>query len=326
MIKYRPRNILRGKNLFLFCLSFIILTGSCPAEMIDKIVAVVGEQAITNSEIEEAAKPVTDELRKAYSGEELQRRLKDARREIIERLIEEKLILQEAKKQKMVVTNEEVEGRVRQVRAKFPDEKSFQKALQQQGISLWQLKKTYKEQIMVRKMVRQYVRQYTELTPTQIAEYYQKHKGDFKLPLAADISQILIKYKPYEDSVRTEKVAYQVAELLAMSTDFDSVARKYSEGPNAAMGGRLGIVERGTMAKEIDDVIFNMREGEVSKPIKTEVGFTIIQVNSMRKEKCKPLQEVKGEIEERLLDEAAKTILGKWVKELKDKTFVSIKE
>jgi len=307
----------RAGFILVFCFSFLALAAPyiCFAEVVDKIAAVVNDQTITASELDDAAKPMGQQ--KASSQE---------RKEVLERLIEEKLILQEAKKFKMPVSNAEIDAMLKQVKSKFPNEKAFYKAMQDQGLNLWELKKTYKDQIMVKKMVRQYVREYANITPVQITEFYDAHIDDYSVPDAVDISQILIKYKPNHESLKTEKTALKIAQILDTGVDFESVARKYSEGPNRKNSGHIGFVNRGDMAKEIDDVISNMKEGEISKPIKLAVGFSIIKVNSIRKEQHMPIEEVKGDIEDRLLDESAKNVLGKWVKELREKAFISIKD
>ena len=299
----------------------------CRAEVIDRIVAEVNDQSITNSEIENAMKPLVQEFKTDRGDKtELDKKMNEARKEVIERLIEEKLILQEAKRQKMGVRDEEIEERVQLIKSKFPDEQSFQIAMSKQAVNMWELKKVYKDQIMVKKMVRQYVRGHLKITPTQIADYYQKHINDFRLPESVRASEILIKYKPYEESLKTERTAAQVMDLLNAGAEFEVVAKKYSEGPNAADGGDIGWVERGSMTGEVDKVIFNLKEGGHSKPIKTKVGIAIFRVKSARNERFKPLETVKGEIEDMLLDQNAKMAIDKWIKELKEKAYISIKE
>ena len=313
------------KLLFVYCL-LLGISGVCFAETIDSIVAVVNDQTITASEIVDAMKPVEQQIRRAYTGKAVEQKLSQARKDIIDRLIEEKLILQEAKQQKIEVKNEETDDMLKQVKAKFPNEQAFKKAMEIQGMNTWELKKAYKEQLMVKKMVRQYVRARANITPAEITKYYQAHIKEYKTAPAVNISQIMIRYKSSEDSSRTAKTAAQVTQLLAMGADFSSVANKYSEGSDAREGINIGFVERGTMAKEIEDIIFNMKEGEVSKPIKTSIGFAIIRVNSVRKEGFRPVEEVKDQIEGNLLDDAAKTVLEKWIQELKAKAFIQVKE
>jgi len=313
------------KAVLISCLLFIF-SGTCFAETIDSIVAVVNDQTVTASEVNDAMKPVEQQITRAYSGKVAEQKLSEARKDVLDRLIEEKLILQEAKQQKIEVKNEEVDDVIKQVKSRFPNEAAFQDAIKAQGMNMWELKKAYKEQLIVKKMVRQYVRARANITPAEITKYYEANISKYKMPPGISISQILIKYKPTEDAARTEKTAAQVVQLLNMGADFASVAKKYSEGPNAAEGGDIGFVERGTMAKVIDDVIFNMKAGQVSRPIKTPIGFAIIKVNSARNEQYRPVEDVKNEIEETLLDEAAKSVLGKWVAELKAKAFISVKE
>lgn len=314
-------------NSFLFVIVvFCIFSTACFAETVDRIVAVVNDQTITALEVQDAMKPLTEQITRASSGKNLEEKLSQARKDVMERLIEEKLILQEAKNLKIDVKNEEVVGMLAEVRSKFPNEATFQEAIRSQGLNLWQLKKIYKEQIMVKKMVRQYVRVKANITPKQILDYYQAHREEYKAPQGVEISQILIKYKTRDEMARAKKTAAQVLQLLEMGADFASVAKKYSEGPNAQEGGVMGLIERGVMAKEIDDAIFSMKEGEISKSISTSAGFVIVRVNSIRKSQYMPLEEAKPQIEERLLDETAKSALNSWVADLKAKAFIQVNE
>jgi len=328
MIKTMQSNRIYVKFLTGFVLFFAVMgfVAVGLSEVVDKIVVVVNDQTITSSEIDAVIKPLIEELKKNSSPEELPQKIAGLRKDVIERLIEDRLILQEAKKLNIEAGNNEIEERLQQVKAKFPDQESFEKILAEQGMNLWQLKKTYKDQIMVRKMIRQYVKSHLQITPTQVSEYYKQHLNDFKMDEARDVSQIIIKYKPGEDLPRAEKIAAQIVDLLAAGADFGDVCKKYSEGPNADTGGSIGFVERGIMAKDIDEVIFKMKEGEVSKPVKTGIGFVILKLNSIRNEQFEPIEKAKDKIEDLLMDQNAKTTIDSWLSELKEKAFISIKE
>ncbi len=314
-----------NKIVLFFCIS-LILAPSCLARVVDRIVVVVNDQSITQTEIEHVMRPQAEQLSRLYTGEELESKLVLLRKEVIQRMIEDKLILQEAKKQNIEPSEEEIEERLKEAMSKFQDKEAFEKAIRAQGLNIWELKKIYKEQIMVRKIVRLYVRSKMQITPTQISEYYSKHPDDFKIPQSREVSQILIKYQPGEDESLTQRTVAQVEELLTMGADFAVIAKKYSQGANAPDGGNMGLVQKGAMAKEIDEVIFSLNEGQISKPIRTNIGFVILKIGAIHEENIQPQEEVKDKIEDLLFEENTKEIVGNWIEKLKSGAFISIKE
>ena len=116
-------------------------------EVVDKIVAVVGTDLITQSDLERVLFPVYGEYRQRYEGEELIRKMDEARREILNQMVEEKLIINAANDSDIEVSDQEVDEKIEEVKQRFNSDEEFIEAMNRQNLTLRGLKKNYREEI-----------------------------------------------------------------------------------------------------------------------------------------------------------------------------------
>jgi len=130
-------------------------------------------------------------------------------------------------------------------------------------------------------------------TDEEMEEYYRKHPDEFKTTRKVEASVILLKTRKEAESIRSQ---------LQNGADFSELARKYSiDAPSSSKGGSLGVVEKGKTFPEIDHVLFNLKEGEISDIIETQFGFNIFRVDKIYPEKVKPFDAVKDQIKKKIL-------------------------
>ncbi|KPK42201.1 MAG: hypothetical protein AMJ78_03330 [Omnitrophica WOR_2 bacterium SM23_29] len=310
--------------LFIF---FLILNCTVGYGQLDKfenkIVAVVNEDVITQADLDIALAAVITEYRQSYSGDELAVKIEEARQEILNQMIEDRLILQEAKRYKIEVDEAEVEERLNDVRSRFSSDSDFDDALNESGITFDILKNRYREQIMMGRLVNYEVREKVVVTPTEISEYYANHTDEFNSQGSAHLKNIVIRFEG-DDLLAKQKVD-DIYRLINEGRDFSDVARQYSQGQNAQEGGELGFVEKGQMRKEFDDVVFNLEPGEVSPPIKTETGYYIFKVVEKKGSYLRSLPEVRTYIENLIFQEKAKKRYKEWMDKLRRNAFIQLK-
>jgi len=310
--------------LFIF---FLILICTVVYGQLDKfenkIVAVVNEDVITQADLDIALAAVIAEYRQSYSGDELAMKIEEARQEILNQMIEDRLILQEAKRYKIEVDEAEIEERLNDVRSRFTSDSDFDDALNESGITFDILKNRYREQIMMGKLVNYEVREKVVVTPTEISEYYANHTDEFNSPGSAHLKNIVVRFEG--DDLLVKQKVDDIYRLIKEGRDFSDVARQYSQGQNAPEGGELGFVEKGQMRKEFDDVVFNLEPGEVSPPIKTETGYYIFKVEEKQGSHLRSLPEVHNYIENLIFQEKAKKRYKEWMDKLKRNAFIQIK-
>ncbi|MCX5715668.1 MAG: peptidylprolyl isomerase [Candidatus Omnitrophica bacterium] len=310
--------------VFLF---FVLFTVPCFAGTLDKIIVVVNGETITQGELDDAVASVAERIQKQIKDPaQFAAEIENQRKVILNRMIDERLILSEAKKKGMKANDAAVEEKLNAIRSQMGSESKFLEALRAQDISLNDLKKRYADQILISELADMEIRRKIIVTPSDISGYYEAHKADFQEPEKVHLKNILI--KPGEGLTGQE--AYDLAEkvkaFLKAGENFDELAIKYSKGPNADRGGDLGFVGRGEMMKEIEDAVFKLEPGQVSDVIETKLGYHIFKVEEKKAAQAKPLSEVKDDIEKTIYIGKAKARYDEWLAELKKNAYISYRQ
>lgn len=235
----------------------------------------------------------------AVNGEEITKdELYDAMftnggREVLERLISNRLILQEAKELEISVDEEDIDAEIGKVIKEnfYGAEDYFYQALEQYGLTEEALRKDLEIELLFRKIVREQI----EITDEEVREYYTENQYLFNTPEQVEARHIL---------VETLEEAEDVVQLLDEGQDFSELAKEHSiDTVSAEQGGNLGFFQRGEMVAEFEEAAFNLAIGSRSAPVETVHGFHIIEVLDRREAHEATFDEVKEAAEEKLLEE-----------------------
>ncbi|NQU73437.1 MAG: peptidylprolyl isomerase [Candidatus Omnitrophica bacterium] len=312
------------KSLILTLICYIAVVAFSYASTVDKIIVVVNGETVTQAELD-AMLAFTAEARSQELGEGDLSEPNAYREEILNKMIEELLILSEAKKRGITAEEDEIEKKLNEVKSRFDSETAFKEALREQDLALTVLKQRYADQIMSSKLIDMEVRSRITVTPSEILQYYELHKEDFKEPEQVSVRNILIKPDQRYGDQQARIVAEKILGFLKAGESFNDLALKYSKGPNADRGGDLGFVKRGQMLKVIEDVIFDLDAGQLSEVIETNLGYHIFKVEEKRNEKAKALSEVSNGIEQFLYLEKVKPQYRQLVEGLKKNAYISFR-
>ena len=316
------------KFAVLILLYAVLLFPAClKAEIVDGIVAVVNNEVVTQAELNAILLPLYTQYKSTYSDEELLMKIDEAKKNILYKLIEDKLILQEAHKIGMPATDEEVAERLEQIKSQFSSSEEFKSALASQGLTVVDLKEKYREQIMIKKMVNREVRSRVSVTPIEIALFYEKNKDDFNLPAQVKVMTIMIRKSEADPESNTDSLKkIKMIELkIAEGEDFAKLAREYSQDPSAVDGGDMGYINKGQMMKKIDEVIFSLQPGEISETIETPVGYHVFKIVEVKEAGAESFDEARMQIENYLFQEKAKERFDEWMTNLKENAYISVK-
>ena len=293
---------------------------------VNKILAVVNDEVVTETDLDEALASGIDELKKEYSGDELKAKTEEARKELLNQMIENKLILQEAKKDNITADDSEVESRLRDVKSRFPSEDVFYAEVEKSGVSTEVLKKRYRDNIMMTKLVDHEVRGKVVVTVTEIESYYKKHAEELKAPESVHLRGIILRVDPASTEDEIKQKADDMVKLARDGRDFGELAKTYSQGAKAKEGGDFGFIEKGQMRDDFEKVIFALKPGEVSDPIKTDTGYYIFKVDEKKDSYLRPLSEARSDIENIIFREKAQKRYQDWMAKLKRDAFIQVKE
>ncbi|MBI1884423.1 MAG: SurA N-terminal domain-containing protein [Chlamydiae bacterium] len=303
-------------SLFLSCLSL------SHSAVVSRVVAEVNGEIITSQELDQVLRPLYAKYKRAYSGEELNKHMEEARRDALSQLIERKLVLQEAKKQNIQIEDKKVEERFQAVKSKFDSDDEFYYALEKEGMTTDQLRENIREQLLVKTLSRQEILRSIHVRPKEVSDYYSQNTQRFSEPEMVQMGQILVKKGDHAEAAK-QKIE-EAQKKLKGGTSFEAVAKEYSEDPYAKEGGDMPFFAKGNLMKEIEDEAFSMEVGQTSETIESDLGYHILTLKARKQDRVKPLSEVYSEIEEELYQQKVEAFHEKWVEKLKKKAHVVV--
>ncbi len=307
---------------------FFLILSACAfarAEVVDKVLAVVNDEVVTQREFDRIFVPIKDAYEANFQGEELQQRLDAARKGILDQLVDAKLVISLAKKKNVKIDEEELKKRISTIKGYYSTEEEFLKALDDKGTNLTEFEKDVKEQMLAQEFVNQEVASKITVTPAEIEDIYNKNKERLVAPLREKLRSILIRKGEGIDAAAAKKKADDILAEIKKGADFATVATQKSEGPYAAEGGDMGYVAPGQMIKEIDDVVFNMKPGEVSPVLDTAIGYHIFKAEDRQEARPMELAEVEEFLRAQIYRKKFEEALIKWIEEKKKNAYISYK-
>lgn len=299
--------------LALACLGTVRPVSAAKVE--DRIVAIVNSDLITWSELKREVTPERERLEKHYRGEELARRLKMAEAMALTTMIERRLQLQEAKARSIDVGDQEVKQAIKQLiqQGEKIDEKDPANT------------KSVRDQLTLLRVVDREVRSGVMVADPEMKRYYQEHRDRFALPEEYTLSQILIKPRSADDLVEAQGKTRDIMALLKQGESYEDLALRYSDGPNASRGGRLGLVRQGELLPAIERGVSNLSEGGISDVIESPEGFHIVRLEDKKPKQFRPYEEVRQEIQALVFQQKSEDMFQAWLADLKNKAYIEIK-
>ena len=295
------------------------------ATVVDGIAAVVNGEVITFSQVRALTAPQERLLRQQYTGQELANKLTELRKLAVKDLIDRRLVIQAFKKESFEIPDHLVDQRVNQIiRESFGgDRNTFVKTLEAQNYTLGEFKEKEMEKIIVGAMKGHNVKTNSIVSPTKIEEYYRKHRDEFTSKEQIKLRMIMISGQKDTASAPAQKeLAEEVLGKLASGAEFEQVAQMYSEDSTKENGGDWGWIDRKTLAEPLEKFAFNMPVGRVSNIIDYAGNYYILKVEDKHGGSTKSLNEVRADIEKKLVQEQAQEIQERWLASLRQKAYI----
>lgn len=321
--------------LLLLMLSFsLILSANLYAAVVDKVVAVVNEEVITLSEVEEEVSRLAQSLEKEQGEASGPAAIAEIREQTIDALIDRRLINQRAKATNTTVSDEELTAAVESTRTRMGlDPAEFRRKMAQSGMTDDLLKKQLRDQILQSKLVSADVRAKTVVTDEMLRNYYDEHHAARSEKGNLHLLQMGFSWQKEKSDAAKRSEAKNEARERAETTralvtdkeqDFKEVAKKFSDLPSAVDGGDLGVLNLDDMAESTRAAISPLKPGQVSAIIETPGSYQFFKVLAQDdKEADKAaFEKVKDEIREKLFQEKLKAAFADWVKNLRESAYI----
>jgi peptidyl-prolyl cis-trans isomerase SurA len=314
----------------MICLvGFLLATGSAPvfaAEPLNRIVAFVNNEIITLHELNTKIKEMTGmtPVQLKSRGEAT---FQDARQQILELMIDQKITEAKIKELGIKVTQKQVDEAVERIKSDNRwTQEDLLAGLKKEGVTPEKFMERVKKDLERIHLINSEVKSKIIITDERIRKYYEEHKakyaGDVKLHLAGIV--LLRKNSGAEENERLLERGEEILQLLKRGEDFAELAKRYSEGPGANEGGDLGSFRISQLEPELQKILNDMPIGGNSGLIERRNGIQIVKLLKREGGEGRNLEDVKGSIYSAIYQEEVNDRYMTWIKELRERSYTKI--
>jgi len=317
-------------SLILTLALFAPLGYSAQEELLDRVVAVVNDEVITQAELDNFLRPVYEQYSKEYSGQELVKAVGEVRQKILSQMIEDKLVYQEAVAQGIEIKEEDVEKEFQAFKAKLEKPEELDQMLEREGLTMKSMRERLKKQAMVRQLQDREIRSKVVVSPNEVEDFYKKNPDKFTIKERVRVRSLTIK-KSEEARAKglTDEKAKQRIELLdqkiKLYRNFDQIVTDFSEDSHAKQDGLGDWIDRGAMIESVDEVIFKTPVGGLTGVVETPIGYHIFRIEAKEPKKVRTFEESKDQISGYLFQQESTERFKAWMEEVKKAAYISIK-
>ena len=310
-------------------LLLLLAPAAASARTVEKVAAVVGENVVLASEVEEKAAPLMADVTRMPDPDKRAARASALRREVLDRLIDEELILQQAADLKLSISSEQVDSSIEEIKKQNNiDDDQLREALKGQGMSMAHYRADIKRQLLRFRVLNIAVGSRVNISDDEIKAYYERHmKGSSNTQVRA--SHVFIAIPDGADraaAAEKQAQAQKVLERAKAGEDFAKLARELSDdAATRAEGGDLGFFGKDMLPKPIEELVFSMQPGEIRGPVRADRGFHVIKLVDRKIKDAKPLDDVKDDIRMQLRQKDMERQTKNYLQELRKKTLVDIR-
>ena len=296
------------------------------AETSNRVVAIVNNDVITLYELKKRIEEVTGQTYEDFKAQE--KEYLEARRQILEAMINEKVVQDKAQEFGIQATQGEIDAAVESIKkANKLTQEGLIESLKEEGVTYEKFRNSLKENIEKSRIIDLEVRSKIFVREDQIIEYYQNHQDEYVSEGQVHIASIFLSQMNPDDSEEFNNLTKKGEEILARLSkgeDFGELAKEFSQGPGADEGGYLGSFKVREIDPDLQGIIQNLPEGGISGLINRGNSIQIIKLLKRENEGIKPLEDVRDEIYKTLYDEEVKKRYLSWIKELRKNAFTKI--
>jgi len=329
-------------HLFLWAtVLFCAATAARAQYLADGIAAVVNDKIITYVQINQQVQETVNLLRQNYQGQDLFQRVQEQKLNVLKALIDRELIIQDFKSSGGFIPDTFTAQRIDDIiRDQYGgDRVAFIKTLYERGVTMQKYKDEIKDNAIVGYMRNRNVVQTVLVSPYQIEQYYQQNLRLFQQDEKIKVATIVL-HKSLFPSTRTgpdgksqtydpqQELAENLLYKIDTGSDFGEMAKSYSEAGNKDQGGELGwVTQNGKTAIRADlwPSIAKLQPGQHTDVIPTDDGYYyIVMVEDRSKAAMTPLEDVRGEIEKKIVDDQLQIRQQQWLDSLRAKAFIKM--
>lgn len=308
------------RSLVYIAILLFLLSPSVKGEIINRVVAIVNEEIITLSEFLKIAQTQSPEAASTFSTEKY--------RELLNRIIDQKLVDQEALKTETNISDREVDEAIERLKQRNGlSTEQFNEALQQQGLTWDEYREKMREEMKRSQFIAQKIQSQVNISEKEMKNYFRKHRKDYFEPARVKIEQVFFPFPSNATPETKNSLAVKAEEALKRikaGEDFHNIAQEFNLTEEKSSYDP-GYFKKGELMAALDETAFSLNIGELSNVITTTKGYVIIRVLERTEDKSKTLDEVREEITNSLFQKKMEKKFQEWMEELHGKAYIEIK-
>lgn len=300
------------------------------AEVIDRVVAVVNEEVITLSELNNEGKNLFRRIAEQAPPQEVEQIVRKARQEMLSHMIDKLIVEQRAEKLGISVSDEEIDAAIERILArKNVTMDDLKRELNSKGTSEDEYRAIIGSQILQSKLISFEIRSRVVITDEKINAYYRNQFAGETKKEGLHILQMGFLWGPAGTSKSKEEAGTRAEEIRTMALEgqsFTELAKSFSDLPSSVDGGDIGFFSQDELSADMRDTILPLKPGEISQVIETtDSGFQFFKLlgTDRGNEADQPINEsVKEDIRELLYQEEMDKQFKKWTQQLREQTYI----
>jgi parvulin-like peptidyl-prolyl isomerase len=316
--------MMRANKIIGIFLVLVAAVGLFGQDIVEAIVAVVNDDIITLSEYKQEYNSRMRMLRAQLQGEELIEQQEIMKNNLLESLITDKLLLQEARKLGLNVT-EQMRMTLDNIKREnnLTSDEQLKRALAQQGIAYEDFLNQMEQNMLKQNIIFNKVGSKIVIDDSEIVSYYKVHQEDFIEPIEYTLKMIYIAGEG-KSSEEIESKKGEIDNRLDTNGDFGQVAGEFSEGPEKDAQGDLGSYKEGELQKELEQAVENLEVDAVTSWLNMQGGWVRLKLVGKKDRRLKEFQDVRKEIEGIIFEERQQEELDKYLRDIRSKSYIKV--
>ncbi|MDP2848745.1 MAG: SurA N-terminal domain-containing protein [Humidesulfovibrio sp.] len=303
--------------LALVMLSALLWRSPALAEdlVVDGVIALVNGKIVTKFDHDIRMRPVYEQARGRQLTTEEISQIATLRRKILDQMIDELLIQEDAERYKLKVTDAEVEDQVKDFLAKRQlTEAEFKTQLALQRMSRQDFVRNMRRDMIKHRLIGGVITSKVVVTDTEVEQRYNERKAEFSKDSMVQLSLILV---PASMSATDLKSQIESGQL-----SFADAANKYSQGPGVGHGGDIGFIAWKDLAPEWNNALAGLKPGQISQPVHVQDFSGLLQVVSLKEGEELPLDAVREQIYQSLHEVKFEAVFQEYMLKLREKAVI----
>jgi peptidyl-prolyl cis-trans isomerase SurA len=308
--------------VFLLVLNSGVFFGS--QEVVEEIIAIVNDDVITRSEYEGNLRAIFQMLQSQLEGEELTKQYNLMKENLLESMIRNMLLLQEAREKGFDIT-EQANLYIENLKKEnnIETDAQLRQELRKQGMDFEAWRQELEENFLKQALIFNEVDRYIVTDDSEIVSYYKLHPEEFTEPEEYRLRVIYLSSEDKnEEELQSKKE--EISRRISEGEEMEDLATQYSEGPEKESQGDLGSFKKGELEKNLEEAVEKLNPGEIHPWLEARNGWYLLKLEEKKESRIRTFEEVKQEIEKKIFSERKRIKTEEYIEKLLKSNYIKI--